>query len=75
MMKGSVLLDVPTARSVPAVIMGGGVTVSAVPHVGYAFLIPMVRAARLYEQARRAIRYVYAAGLHLLKAPFERTTP
>ena len=64
---------------VVVVIVTGGVTISAFFHVGYALLFSTVRAAQLYERARRPIQYTFAAvfgaaGLHLLKAPLERTT-
>ncbi len=62
------------------IIVVGGVTISAFFHVGYALLFSTERAAQLYERARRPIQYAFAAvfgvaGLHLLKAPLERTTP
>ena len=58
---------------VAVAIVAGGVTISAICHVGYALLFSTPRAARLYARARRGIQLAFAAvfgtaGLRLLLA-------
>jgi len=65
---------------VAVVIVAGGVTISAIGHIGYAILFSTAKAATIYTRMRRGIQLSLsavfgAAGLSLLTTSFERTTP
>lgn len=76
----SVGMAVDAPLWVAMLIVAGGVTISAVGHIGYAIAFSTGRAVSIYARARRGIQLCLAAvfgaaGVRLLTTSFERTTP